>query len=423
VDRVNVGFAKLQMAGDLDLSDEVYGFGAGIFFIGYFLFELPSNLIQVRVGARRWLARIMITWGAISAGFMFVGELRWGAVAPAFGLTDAEFSFYLMRFVLGFAEAGFVPGVLLYLTHWFPAVRRGHVIALFFIAIPLSNAISSPVSGAILEFLDGHGALRGWQWLFLLQGLPTVVFGLVILALLPDSPAEARWLDDDERALIATRLAEDEQRKAQFDQRFTVAEVFADWRVWALALADFSRGVIGNAINFWMPTLVQELGIDKGDYFTVGLVAMVPWGIGAAAMVLGAWNSDRTGDRLWHAVVSALLAGAGLLMLAFAGHSVALSLIALTLVASGSLAWLAVFWTLPTKFLSGLAAAGGIAWINSLAMLSGFVGPDLLGRVRGANAGDTSAAFLILAGFALLVAVLSWLLARQPTAVAREAAA
>jgi sugar phosphate permease len=413
VDRVNVGFAKLQMAGDLSLSDEVYGFGAGIFFVGYFLFEFPSNLIQVRVGARRWLARIMVTWGLVSAGFLFTGSLAWGPVSATFGCTDPEFTFYLLRFVLGIAEAGFVPGVLLYLTQWFPAARRGQVIALFFLAIPISNVIGGPVSGAILEFLDGAGSLRGWQWLFVIEGLPAVLFGLALLRLLPDAPGGARWLGDEERALIAAQLADDERRKAAFAQRFTLAEVFTDWRVWALALADFSRGVFNNALNFWMPTLVQELGVARGDYFAVGLLTMIPWGTAAAAMLLCAWNSDRTGDRLWHAVLAALAAAAGLLILAFAGRDAALSLVALTLVAVGGMAWLAVFWTLPTKFLSGLAAAGGIAWINALSQLSGFVGPDLLGRVRGANAGDTSAAFVILAGFALVVAVLSWLLARQ----------
>ncbi|HEY6815921.1 MAG TPA: MFS transporter [Croceibacterium sp.] len=413
VDRVNVGFAKLQMASDLSLSDEVYGFGAGIFFVGYFLFEFPSNLVQVRVGARRWLARIMITWGLISAGFMFTGSIAWGGIAAAFGCTDAEFTFYVLRFLLGVAEAGFVPGVLLYLTQWFSAARRGQVIALFFLAIPISNVIGNPISGAILEFLDGAGDMRGWQWLFVIEGLPTVLFGFVFLRLLPDGPGKAHWLDDGERALIAAQLAEDERRKAAFAQRFTLTEVFTDWRVWALALADFSRGVFNNALNFWMPTLVQELGVARDDYFAVGLLTMIPWGIAALAMVLCAWNSDRTGDRLWHSVLAALAAMVGLLILAFAGKDVVLSLVALTLVAVGGMAWLAVFWTLPTKFLSGLAAAGGIAWINALSQLSGFVGPDLLGRVRGANEGDTSAAFLILAGFALLVAVLSWLLARQ----------
>ncbi|HVG81063.1 MAG TPA: MFS transporter [Methylomirabilota bacterium] len=286
VDRVNVGFAKLQMASDLDLSDEVYGFGAGIFFVGYFLFEFPSNLIQVRVGARRWLARIMVTWGLVSAGFLFTGSIAWGPVAAAFGCSDAEFTFYLLRFVLGVAEAGFVPGVLLYLTQWFPAARRGHVIALFFLAIPISNVIGSPISGAILEFLDGAGGLRGWQWLFVIEGLPAALFGFVFLRLLPDAPGTARWLVAEEQALIAAQLAEDERRKAAFSQRFTLAEVFADWRIWTLALADFSRGVFNNALNFWMPTLVQELGVARDDYFTVGLLTMIPWGTAALAMVL-----------------------------------------------------------------------------------------------------------------------------------------
>src|SRR6478735_4108453 len=416
VDRVNVGFAKLQMAGDLSLSDEVYGFGAGIFFIGYFLFEFPSNLIQVRVGARRWLARIMVTWGLISAAFMFLGDLRFGRLATLLGCTDAEFGFYLLRFVLGVAEAGCVPGVLLYLTTWFPSARRAQATALFLLAIPLSSAIGSPVSGLILQLLDGAGSLRGWQWLFLIEGLPAVLVGFALWRWLPDSPREAVWLAPEECTLVEARLAEDERAKTGIAQRVTVAEVFTDWRVWALGLADFSRGVFSNAINFWTPTIVQELGIGKGDYLTVGLVSMIPWLAGAAAMVLCARSSDRTGERLWHTVGAALVAVAGLLMLAFAGHAPVLSIVALSLVAAGGLGWLAVFWTLPGRFLSGLAVAGGIAWINAVSQLSGFVGPDLVGRVRGSNGGDASAAFVILAGFAALVAVLSWVLVRQQQA-------
>jgi MFS family permease len=418
LDRVNVGFAKLQMADQLGISDAVYGFGAGVFFIGYFLFEVPSNLILARVGARRWLARIMATWGVVTAGFVFLGELRFGPLAPAFGLTDAQFGFYLLRFVLGVAEAGFVPGVILYLTQWFPAGQRSRVMASFFVAIPLASVIGAPVSGALLQFFDGAGSLHGWQWLFVVEGLPSVAIALVILARLPDRPADAAWLSDDERALIARRLAEDEARKAAHGQRHLLREVFSDWRVWALGLADFARGVYANALNFWLPTLVQEIGIDKGDYFRVGLVTAIPWSVGAVAMVAAARSSDRRGERKWHAVGASLLAGAGLLVLGLADGGPVLTIVALAMVAAGSLAWLAVFWTLPTAFLSGAAAAGGIAWINAVSQLSGFVGPDLLGRVRGANQGDTSTAFLILAGFALVVAVLSWVLARQRAAQA-----
>jgi len=421
LDRVNVGFAKLQMASDLALSDAVYGFGAGVFFIGYFLFEVPSNLILARVGARRWIARIMLTWGAVSAAFMFLGDLRWGPLAGLLGLSDPEFSFYALRFVLGIAEAGFFPGVILYLTYWFPAARRAHAVALFIIAIPLASALGSPVSGLILEYLDGAAALRGWQWLFLLEALPSIVLGLVVLARLPDGPRDARWLSAQERELVEARLAEDEAAKAGAGQRFGLAAIFLDWRVWALALADFLRAVINNALNFWMPTLVQELGIAKGAYLKVGLVSAIPWGIAAVLMVLVARHSDRTGERRWHATLALVASAAGLTLLAFAGHAPVVSIVALTMIATGAMAWLAVFWTLPTAFLSGAAAAGGIAWINALSQLGGFVGPDMLGRVREGNAGDATPAFLVMALAALLAAGLTLILARPLASRGKEA--
>jgi MFS family permease len=417
LDRVNVGFAKLQMAGDLRLSDTVYGFGAGLFFIGYFLFELPSNLILARVGARKWIARIMLSWGAVSAAFVFLGALRWGPLARAFGLTDAEFSFYALRFVLGIAEAGFFPGVILYLTYWFPAARRAHAVALFVIAIPLASALGSPVSGLILQLASGWGALRGWQWLFLIEALPAVLLGLTLLARLPDGPANARWLSPDERALVERRLAEEEAAKAGQGRHVALATVFADWRVWALALADFLRGVINNALNFWMPTLVQELGIPKGHYLLVGLVTAIPWGIAAVAMVICAKSSDRTGERRWHMTIAMLASAIGLLLLAWAGHAPVVSVLALTLIAAGAMAWLAVFWTLPTAFLSGAAAAGGIAWINALSQLGGFVGPDMLGRFRAAGADEASMAFVWMALAAAVTAALTWVLAKPSQAV------
>ncbi len=301
--------------------------------------------------------------------------------------------------------------VLLYLTFWFPAARRAHVAALFFIAIPLANALGSPVSGAILQFMDGARGLRGWQWLFLIEALPSLAIGVLLLVALPDRPRDARWLNEVERDIIAERLAADAAGKAGHGERSRVVDIFADWRVWALALADFCRGVCSNAITFWTPTIVQEIGIDKKDYFMVGLVAMIPWGIGAAAMIVWARNSDRMGERRWHLTFASLLAAAGLVLLAFAAHSPSVSILALAMVSSGTMAWLAVFWTLPTTFLSGTAAAGGIAWINALAMLSGYVGPDTIGRIRGANAGDTSSAFLLLAATALVGMVVTFVLA------------
>src|SRR5258705_3537460 len=213
LDRVNVGFAKLQMAGDLGYSDAMYGFGAGVFFIGYFIFEVPSNVILERVGARMWIARIMITWGLISSAFMFAGQIHWGPIAGAFGCSDAQFSFYFLRFWLGVAEAGFFPGIILYLTYWFPGARRAKMVALFMTAIGVSNVIGSPVSGAIMQFLDGAAGLRGWQWLFLLEGLPSVIIGFLGFARPPDGPKSANWLTPEERDLIVKRIAEDDVDK------------------------------------------------------------------------------------------------------------------------------------------------------------------------------------------------------------------
>jgi len=411
LDRVNVGFAKLQMASQLDLSDGVYGFGAGVFFVGYFLFEVPSNLIMARVGARRWIARIMLTWGVVSAAFVFLGELRWSSVAAAFGTSDAEFSFYLLRFLLGVAEAGFFPGVILYLTYWFPARRGAQAIALFILAIPLASAIGGPVSGLILQLVAGAG-LRGWQWLFLLEALPAIALGLVVLAKLPDGPRDAAWLSDEERALVEGNLAAERSALPSEGRRHRLGEMLLDWRVWALALADFLRAMINNVLNFWMPTLVQDLGIARSAYLKVGLVTAIPWGIAAVVMIAVSRSSDRTGERRWHATLSLLLSALGLLLLAFAGHAPVISVVALTLVAIGAMAWLAVFWTLPSAFLSGAAAVGGIAWINALSQLGGFVGPDMLGRIRAGNAGDSSLAFFILAACALAAAGLTVVLTR-----------
>ncbi len=421
LDRVNVGFAKLQMAGDLHLSDEVYGVGAGIFFVGYFLFEVPSNLILRRVGARIWIARILITWGLLSAAFVFTGSLAWGPIARAFGLTDSEFTFYLLRFLLGLAEAGFYPGVILYLTFWFPSARRAQIIALFMTAIAFSNVIGSPLSGGLMQFADGLAGWRGWQWLFVAEGLPSMVVGLLVLAMLPDNPSGAKWLDAEERALIAERLQEDERAKASDGTRVRVGEIFLDLRVWTFAIAFFCLNAGFYALNFWMPTIIQEFGIAPGDYFRVGLVSMVPWGASAVGMVLWSRHSDRTGERRWHATVSAATACGGTLLLALFGNSTTASLLALSMIAGGTLSWLTIYWSYPTSFLTGAAAAGGIAMINSLANLGGYFGPDLVGSIRTATGGNSAAAFLALAAMAGIAVLLTWAMplmraqpARQP---------
>ena len=420
LDRVNIGFAKLQMAGDLELSDAVYGFGAGIFFLGYFLFEVPSNLILQRVGARVWIARIMITWGLLSAAFVFTDSVPWGPVSVAFGLTDAEFTFYTLRFLLGVAEAGFYPGVILYLTFWFPAARRAEVIALFMTAIAFSNVIGSPVSGGIMQFMDGLAGWRGWQWLFVAEGVPSIMVGLIVLAALPDSPAKARWLTAEERALILARLEDDERSKAAGGHRHRVADVFLDMRVWVFAIAFFCLNAGFYALNFWMPTIIQEFGIDPGDFFRVGLLSMIPWGVAAVAMVLWSRHSDRTGERRWHATISALATTAGMLLLALVGDNPAAALVALSLVAGGALSWLTISWSFPTSFLTGAAAAGGIAMINSVANLGGYFGPDLIGSIREATGGNSTAAFLTLAAMALFNAALTWLMPLLPPGFARR---
>jgi MFS transporter, ACS family, tartrate transporter len=402
-----VGFAQLQMAKNLAFSDAVYGFGAGVFFIGYFLFEVPSNLILSKVGARIWIARIMITWGIISSGFLFTGAIHWGPVAAAFNCTDAQFTFYILRFLLGAAEAGFFPGVILYLTYWFPANRRAQIIALFMTAIALSNVIGSPASGAILQYLDGANGLQGWQWLFLLEGFPSVLVGCLYLAMLADKPASAKWLNDEERDLLHKRLAEDEGAKgAAGGQRHSIGQAFGDARVWAFTVVYLCGTISLYAINFWMPTLISEFGVDRTDFLRTGLISMIPWSIAVVCQILWARHSDRTGERRWHSAAGLLAAMAGMLTLAFANGAVAPQLIGMSLVAAGSMCWVVTFWSLPTAFLSGAAAAAGIAWINAVGNLGGYFGPDLIGRIRTATGGDSTAAFLTLAVAALVGAVI-----------------
>ncbi|MDG4475471.1 MFS transporter [Thiovibrio frasassiensis] len=410
LDRVNIGFAKLQMAPELGFSDAVYGFGAGIFFIGYFLFEVPSNIILQRVGARLWIARIMITWGIISASFVFVDAIHWGGLAEKFNCTDPEFTFYFLRFLLGASEAGFFPGVILYLTYWFPATRRAGMVARFMTAIAISSVLGSPLSGAILEFLHGAAGWRGWQWLFLLEGIPSVFVGLLVFLLLPDTPERARWLTAKERELVVRRVAEDEALKRELGLRSRFQEPFCDGRVWALCLVYFCGVVCFYAISFWMPTIIQDAGLNKNDYLEIGLLAMIPWGLGAVAMVRWGSHSDYTGERRWHSAAGLFCATLGLLGLMAAGRNVGLGILALSLVTVGLLSWMATFWALPTGFLSGTAAAAGIAWINSVGNLGGQVGPYLLGHIRTATGGADSGAFLALAGFALLGALVTLML-------------
>ncbi len=362
LDRVNVGFAKLTMASDLGFSDTIYGFGAGVFFIGYFLFEVPSNLLMHRIGARRTLARIMMLWGLISAATMWV---------------SSPLQFYCMRFLLGMAEAGFFPGVVLYLTYWYPAARRGRVQALFVTAVAIAGVVGNPLSAWIMRGTQGLHGLEGWQWLFLLEGLPSVALGFFALVWLDDKVENARWLSPNERAQIAGNIARDNAHKTT---RHALAGL-RDPRVWLLAAIYFFlvSGLYG--INFWLPTIIKGLGIS--DLLHIGFVSAVPWLAAVVCMPLVGNSADRHGERRYHIAVPALLGAAGLaLSVPLAAHPVA-AVVALAVGICGLLSAIPQTWSLATAFLDGAAAASGIALINSFGNLSGFVAPYAVGFIRG----------------------------------------
>ncbi len=392
LDRVNVGFAKLQMLSDLKFSETAYGLGAGIFFIGYFLFEIPSNLILHRTGARRWIARIMVTWGVLSAAMMFV---------------RSEPVFYLIRFLLGAAEAGFFPGIILYLTYWFPAQRRGRIVALFMTAIAMSGVVGGPLSGWIMTAFAGVNGWAGWQWLFLLEGLPAVFIGIAVLYYLDDSIDAARWLSSSEKALLKAAIAKDESGKAHM----SVAQTLRDPRVLLLAALYFCliMGLYG--VSFWLPQLIKGLGV-KG-LMEIGLLSAIPYGVAAVAMVAVGRSSDVNTERRWHLVLPALAAALGLVLSGVYGGTPALGMAALTLGTVGVLSTLPVFWTLPTALLGGSAAAAGIALINSVGNLAGFVSPFMVGAIKDAT-GKTTLGLYCLAGSMVLAAVLALWATRDP---------
>ena len=364
LDRINIGFAKLQMSADLGFSEAVYGLGAGIFFIGYFLFEVPSNVILHQVGARRWIARIMMTWGLVSLAMMWV--------------TTAEM-FYLLRFLLGIAEAGFFPGIILYLTYWFPAERRGRINALFMIAIALAGVIGGPLSGWILDHFDGHWGWAAWQWLFLLEGLPPIFMGLVILFWLDDRIADAQWLTPAEKALLAAPIAAEEARKLSPPLR----EVFTDGHVWWLSSIYFCLVMGLYGLGFWLPTLLRDSGTS--DPLMIGLLSAIPYALAVPTMVLVGKAADRRGERRWALALPALAGALGLGLSVLWADNPWLALAALSLATMGIMSALPAFWSLPAALLSGTAAAAGIALINALGNLAGFLGPVAVGWLRDAT--------------------------------------
>ena len=379
LDRVNVSFAKLTMNTAIGIDDATYALGAGIFFIGYFLFEVPSNLILERVGARRWIARIMVTWGLISAATAFV-------TGPA--------SFMTMRFLLGVAEAGFFPGILLYLTYWFPASERAKVVGLFMVALPLSGLIGSPLSAELMR-LDALG-FAGWQWMLILEGIPAVLLGVVCLFYLPDRPDDAPWLEPDQREWLTTTLAAERLAIAKSGQT-TLRAALAQPRVWALAVAYFGIVLALYGFNFWLPTLISTHGVALRN---TGWIAALPFLCGAPFMVWWGRRSDRKDERVGHLVVVAVMGFTGF---AAAGivESLPMQILCLCVALMGVYGSFPVFWTLPTAFLTGTAAAAGIALVNSFGNLAGYFGPQVVAWLtRGGN--DFGSALIAL-GVSMLV--------------------
>jgi MFS family permease len=413
LDRVNVSFAKLQMGQDLGFSESVYAMGAGIFFIGYFIFEVPSNLILNRVGAKLWIARIMIVWGIISTAFMYVKEIsEWLGVETATG-------FNILRFLLGVGEAGFFPGIILYLTYWFPAEYRARMVARFMTAIAIAGVIGSPLSGAIMEYMNGLNGWAGWQWLFLLEGIPAVLAGFAVLYYLDNGPAHANWLNDREKALVVRRLEEDTKKKMDVGGHHNFLPSLKDYKVWVLALMYFSEVVGFYGVTFFLPQLVKEMGVTSE--FNNGLVSAIPWIFAAIAMVWNGQHSDKTMERRWHVAIPALIAAVGLVITGLAGKDhIIISMIALTMTCAGCLSVVSCFWSLPTAFLTGSAAAGGIALINSFGNLGGYYGPKWIGAIKD-KLGDPADALYILAGFLVLCAVLAVTVFKSDTVTARPA--
>jgi ACS family tartrate transporter-like MFS transporter len=385
-DRVNVGFAALTMNAELGISAAAYGFGAGIFFVGYALFEVPSNLVLARVGARRWIARIMLTWGLISMAMMF---------------ARGELSFYALRFALGVAEAGFLPGIIYYLGAWFPKAERARAISWFMLGIPLGTVFGGPLAGALLG-LHGVNGLSGWQWLFLLEGAPAVVFGILTWLWLPDAPRDVRWLDAAEREYVARRVAEeDAATRARHPSSHSLRTALLHPTVWLLALVMFCCQTGSYGLNLWIPQIVK--GLSSQSNLMVGFISAIPYVAAALAMLWCGRSSDRSGERFLHVAVPSLIGAAGFAASAFLRSPVP-GMIALSIAAMGDLCTRGPFWALPSRFLSGSALAAGIALINTMAALGGFVGPTMVGYVRQATGGFTGG-LLFLSALLVLAAV------------------
>lgn len=380
LDRINIGFAKMQMSSDLHFSDTVYGFGAGLFFIAYALFGVPSNMALDRVGPRRWIATLMIVWGALSTGMLWV---------------ESASGFYVLRFLLGVAEAGFFPGILVYLNRWYPARRRGQITALFAIAVPMAGVIGGPLSGGILELFHDAAGLRGWQWMFLIEGAPVMLLGLVVLKRLPDSFEHVGWLDAGQKQQLREQLASEEQRKSIT----SFGGILRNRQVWLLVAVYFAVMLAVNTLAFWMPTLIHGAGI--GSDGRVGLLSAIPYLAGCLFMIACGRSSDRRRERRWHLCVPLLMSALGIAVAGLAPGNPLMVLGGLIIAGMGASAALPMFWQLPPAFLSNTTQAAGIALISSFGSIASFLAPYLIGWMRD-TAHSASLALYVLALFIAL---------------------
>jgi ACS family tartrate transporter-like MFS transporter len=390
IDRTNVAFAALTMNQDVGLTPYIYGLGAGIFFLGYAVFEVPSNMVLERVGARRWIARIMVTWGIIS-GMM--------------ALTVGPASFLTLRFLLGVAEAGFFPGIIFYLSCWFPAAYRARVISTLFIAVPVSNAVASVISGAILE-MDGILGLHGWQWVFILEAIPAVLLAFVVLKYMTDRPAEAHWLTPEEREWLEKELHA-ERLRVESAGRMTLLQALTDPRVLALSLIYLFSVTASYGIVFFLPQIIKALGHSN---IVTGVLTAIPYTIGIVGLLLWGHSSDRRGERRWHLIVALAVSAIGFVGVAWF-HGSYWALAAMSVVAVGLYGSRPSFWPMPSVFLTGAAAAAGIALINSIGNLGGYVGPFIVGWIKNST-GSFEIALYFLAASAALSALITYLAAR-----------
>lgn len=387
LDRVNISFAKLEMQSDLGFSDTVYGLGASLFFVGYFLFEVPSNVLLHKIGARVWIARIMVTWGITSACMMFV---------------QSEFWFYTLRFLIGVMEAGFVPGVLYYFTQWYPSSRRGRVNGYFKSSICLCGIVGGPLAGLILGQMDGAMGMAGWKWLFLLEGVPSILLGGVVFWLLSDRIEDAPWLTAEEKRLLAQRMAEDVKPAG----KPSMASLLRLPTTYVMSAIYLCLVMALTGLLFWMPQLIRSAGVT--DTLHIGWLTMVPYLVAVVVNLLMGYSSDRSGERRWHMASCALLCAGGYLLCAVTAGQLLPLMVGLSLIMAGIIAWMPIFWTIPPRFLSGVAAAAGIALINSLGQLGGIIAPFMIGRVRDLTGAATPALYLLSVISLVAVALILW---------------